>query len=157
MELLGWRAMKSDRLVGSFIFNVMHLSLVQPILYKQHYIKHNAIKLTFAWLAAIFGGETAAFGLSTKIKSILQPRILFNYLSKNIFVLYRYAWKRQPLCLNCCWGLPILKKNAISGSLKKRNFWVPIFGGGKIVPQLTLSVHTISNLPTNRVKWRTAL
>ena len=83
--------MKSDRLVGSFIFNVMHLSLVQPILYKQHYIKHNAIKLTFACLAAIFGGETAAFGLSTKIKSIPQSRILFNYLSKNIFVLYRYA------------------------------------------------------------------
>ena len=69
-------------------FNVMHLSLVQTVLYKQHY---NAMKLTFACLAAIFGGETAAFGLSTKINSILQPRILFNYLSKNIFVLYRYA------------------------------------------------------------------
>ena len=72
-------------------FNVMHLSLVQTVLYKQHYIKHNAIKLTFACLAANFGGKTAAFGLSTKINSILQPRILFNYLSKNIFVLYRYA------------------------------------------------------------------
>ena len=97
-------------------FNVMHLSLVQTILYKQHYIKHNAIKLTFAWLAAIFGGETAAFGLSTKIKSILQPKFFLIYLFKNIFVLYRYAWKRQPLCLNCCWGLPIPKK---------RDFWVP--------------------------------
>ena len=72
-------------------FNVMHLSLVQTILYKQHYIKHNAIKLTFAWLAAIFGGETAAFGLSTKIKSILQPKFFLIYLFKNIFVLYRYA------------------------------------------------------------------
>ena len=40
-------------------FNVMHLSLVQTVLYKQHY---NAMKLTFACLAAIFGGETAAFG-----------------------------------------------------------------------------------------------
>ena len=69
-------------------FNVMHLSLVQAVLYKQHY---NAMKLTFACLAAIFGGETAAFGLSTKINSIPQSRILFNYLSKNIFVLYRYA------------------------------------------------------------------
>ena len=38
-------------------FNVMHLSLVQTVLYKQHYIKHNAIKLTFACLAAIFGGS----------------------------------------------------------------------------------------------------
>ena len=28
-------------------------------------------------------------------------------------------------------GCPSSKKNAISGSLKKRNFWVPIFGGGK--------------------------
>ena len=72
--------MKSDRLVGSFIFNVMHLSLVQPILYKQHYIKHNAIKLTFAWLAAIFGGETAAFGLSTKtIPSLNQEFFLIIY------------------------------------------------------------------------------
>ena len=94
----------------------MHLSLVQTVLYKQHYIKHNAIKRTFAWLAAIFGGETAAFGLSTKIKSILQPKFFLIYLFKNIFVLYRYAWKRQPLCLNCCWGLPIPKK---------RDFWVP--------------------------------
>ena len=49
--------MKSDRLIGSFFFNVMHLSLVQTVLYKQHYIKHNAIKLTFACLAAIFGGS----------------------------------------------------------------------------------------------------
>ena len=28
------------------------------------------------------------------------------------------------------------QKNAIFGSLKKRNFWVPIFGGGKIVPPI---------------------
>ena len=108
-------------------FNVMHLSLVQTVLYKQHY---NAMKLTFACLAAIFGGETAAFGLSTKINSIPQSRILFNYLSKNIFVLYRYAWKRQPLCLNCCWGLPI-SKNAIFGSLRKTQFLGPNFRRGK--------------------------
>ena len=110
--VLGWRAMKSDRLIGSFFFNVMHLSLVQTVLYKQHY---NAMKLTFACLAAIFGGETAAFGLSTKIKSILQPKFFLIYLFKNIFVLYRYAWKRQPLCLNCCWGLPIPKKTRFLG------------------------------------------
>ena len=34
-----------------------------------------------------FGGDTAAFGLATKINSIPQPKILFDYLSKNIFVL----------------------------------------------------------------------
>ena len=51
-------------------------------------------------------------------------------------------------------------------SQKKRDFWVPkknaIFGsqfleGERLCPQLTLGVHTISNLPTNRVKWRAAL
>ena len=47
--------MKSDRLIGSFFFNVMHLSLVQTVLYKQHYMKHNAMKLTFK--VCLFGGN----------------------------------------------------------------------------------------------------
>ena len=88
MELLGWRAMKSGRLIGSFsqcnALKPCAVCFVQTTL-------HNAMKLTFACLAAIFGGETAAFGLSTKIKSILQPKFFLIYLFKNIFVLYRYA------------------------------------------------------------------
>ena len=44
------------------------------------------------------------------------------------------------------------QKNAIFGSLKKRNFWVPIFGGGKIVPPMDVGCFN----PTNRVKWRAA-
>ena len=66
-------------------FNVMHLSLVQTVLYKQHY---NAMKLTFACLAAIFGGETAAFGLSTKtIPSLNQEFFLIIYSKIFLFCL----------------------------------------------------------------------
>ena len=109
-------------------FNVMHLSLVQTVLYKQHY---NAMKLTFACLAAIFGGETAAFGLSTKtIPSLNQEFFLIIY-SKIFLFCVGMPENGNPCASIVVEGCPSSKKNAIFGSLKKRNFWVPIFGGGK--------------------------
>ena len=94
-------------------FNVMYLSLVQTVLYKQHY---NAMKLTFACLAAIFGGETAAFGLSTKtIPSLNQEFFLIIY--SKIFLFYLGMPENGNPCASIVVeGCP---------SSKKRNFWVP--------------------------------
>ena len=94
-------------------FNVMHLSLVQTVLYKQHY---NAMKLTFACLAAIFGGETAAFGLSTKIKSILQPKFFLIMYPKIFLFCIGMPENGNPCASIVVEGCP---------SSKKRNFWVP--------------------------------
>ena len=93
--------------------------------------------LKFACLAAIFGGDTAAFGWATKIDSIQQPKILFDYLSKNIFVLILGMPQN---------GNPVSQSVVGVAHPKKRNFWVPkktqFLGpkGGKIVPQWTLGV-----------------
>ena len=115
-------------------FNVMHLSLVQTVLYKQHYMKHNAMKLTFACLAAIFGGETAAFGLSTKtIPSLNQEFFLIIYSKIFLFCL-GMPENGNPCASIVVEGCP---------SSKKRDFWVPkknaIFGsqfseGEKLCP-----------------------
>ena len=96
-------------------FNVMHLSLVQTILYKQHYIKHNAIKLTFAWLAAIFGGETAAFGLSTKIKSILQPKFFLIIYPKIFLFCIGMPENGNPCASIVVEGCPSSKKTRFLG------------------------------------------
>ena len=94
-------------------FNVMHLSLVQTVLYKQHY---NAMKLTFACLAAIFGGETAAFGLSTKtIPSLNQEFFLIIY-SKIFLFCVGMPENGNPCASIVVEGCP---------SSKKRDFWVP--------------------------------
>ena len=127
MELLGWRAKKSGRLIGSFF----QCNALKPCAdcFVQTTLQCHETDIR------LFGGNfwrrNGGLWFVYQNYSIPQSRILFNYLFKNIFVLCRYAWKRQPLCLNCCWGLPILKKNAISGSLKKTQFLGPNFRRGK--------------------------
>ena len=66
-----------------FFFQCNAFKPCAACLYKQHY---NAMKLTFACLAAIFGGETAAFGLSTKtIPSLNQEFFLIIYSKISLF------------------------------------------------------------------------
>ena len=96
-------------------FNVMHLSLVQTVLYKQHYMKHNAMKLTFACLAVIFGGETAAFGLSTKIKSILQPKFFLIIHSKIFLFCIGMPENGNPCASIVVEGCPSSKKTRFLG------------------------------------------
>ena len=112
-------------------FNVMHLSLVQTVLYKQHY---NAMKLTFACLAAIFGGETAAFGLSTKtIPSLNQEFFLIIY-SKIFLFCVGMPENGNPVPHLVLRVAHPLKKRNFWVPKKKRNFWVPIFGGERLCP-----------------------
>ena len=119
-------------------------------------MKRNAMKLTFK--VCLFGGNS----LAAKRRPLVKLPKLIPSLNQKFFLII------CPKIFLFCIGMPengnpvsqlVLRvahpqKNAIFGSLKKNAILGP--KGGKIVPQLTLGVHTISNLPTNRVKWRTA-
>jgi len=54
-------------------------------------MKRNAMKLTFK--VCLFGGNSLAAKQRPLVKQpkLIPFKILFDYLSKNIFVLYRYA------------------------------------------------------------------
>ena len=110
-------------------FNVMHLSLVQTVLYKQHY---NAMKLTFACLAAIFGGETAAFGLSTKtIPSLNQEFFLIIY-SKIFLFCIGMPENGNPCASIVVEGCPSSKKTQFLGP--KKNAIFESQGGERLCP-----------------------
>ena len=79
-----------------------------------------------------------------------NQKILFDFLSKNIFVLILGMPQNGNPVPQLVVGVAHPKKNAIFGSLKKRNFWVP--RGERLCPNGCWVFHTISNLPTDRVK-----
>ena len=104
-------------------FNVMHLILAQTVLYKQHYMKHNAMKLTFK--VCLFGGNFWRQFLAAKRRPLVCLPKLNPSFSQNSF------WFIYSKIFLFCIGMPENGNPCASivvegcPSSKKRDFWVP--------------------------------